>query len=65
MPDTYHRSSFRPDVEPTGYWDIMGDVNGNFPHPGAYLKYEYAGWISSIPEITTEKSYSINCLSPR
>lgn len=63
MPDTYHRSSFRPDVEPTGYWDIMGDVNGNFPHPGAYLKYEYAGWISSIPEITTEKSYSINPLT--
>jgi hypothetical protein len=63
MPDTYHSSSFRPTVEPAGYWDIMGDRNGNFPHPGAYLKYEYAGWISSIPEITTENLYSITPLT--
>jgi M6 family metalloprotease-like protein len=60
MPDNYHNPSNNPDLEPTGYWDIMGDLNGNFPHPGAYLKYEYAGWINSIPEITSEGTYSLN-----
>jgi M6 family metalloprotease-like protein len=63
MPDTYHNSEFRPDVKPTGYWDIMGDRYDNFPHPGAYLKSEYAGWISSIPEITQPGNYSLSPLT--
>lgn len=63
MPDTYHSSTYKPDIEPTGYWEIMGDRNGNFPHPGAYLKSEYCGWINSIPEITSEGIYSINPLT--
>ena len=34
-PDLYHKSSYKPGIEPAGYWDIMGDRNGNFPHMGA------------------------------
>ena len=60
MPDLYHQPGFYDNLEPAGYWDTMGDTHDNFPHPGTYLKYEYAGWINSIPEITTNGRYTLN-----
>ena len=50
-------------IEPVGPWDVMA-YNTNPPqHMGAYMKYKYGQWISSIPTITTSGTYSINPLT--
>lgn len=59
-PDLYHYPTNDPDLEPAAYWDIMGNRHDNFPHMGAYMKNEYGGWISTIPEITQEGTYTLN-----
>lgn len=59
-PDLYHynENSFSP----VGGWDLMESGKG---HMGAYMKWKYAGakWITSIPEITTSGTYTLNPLS--
>jgi M6 family metalloprotease-like protein len=60
-PDLYHYNS-APYVS-VGPWDVM-DNNKNPPQSmGAYMKYEYGGWIDNIPEITECGTYTLNPLS--
>jgi M6 family metalloprotease-like protein len=60
-PDLYHYSY--DGMEPVGGWDIMA-YNSNPPqHMGAYLKFRYGRWISSIPEITSSGSYTLQPLT--
>ena len=57
-PDLYHYS--QNGYHPVGSWDLM-EYQGNPPHHmGAYMKYKYGNWISSIPQITTAGTYSLN-----
>ena len=59
-PDLYHYTSSA--VTPVGPWDLMGSGSA---HMGAYMKWKYAGakWITSIPEITTSGTYTLNPLT--
>jgi M6 family metalloprotease-like protein len=60
-PDLYHYSF--DGLNPVGTWDIM-EYNSNPPqHMGAYMKYRYGTWISSIPTITSSGTYSLNPLT--
>lgn len=61
-PDLYHYDSDYKDFAPVDDWDIMEYGKG---HMGAYMKWKYANqkWISSIPEITTSGTYSLNPLT--
>ncbi|MBI2841127.1 MAG: M6 family metalloprotease domain-containing protein [Acidobacteria bacterium] len=57
-PDLYHYNG--DGFQPTYKWDLM-EYNTTPPqHMGAYMKYRYAGWIASIPEITSSGTYTIN-----
>lgn len=48
---------------PAGPWDLM-DFGINPPaHMGSYMKFKYGHWIPSIPEITTEGTYSLSPLT--
>jgi M6 family metalloprotease-like protein len=60
-PDLYHynESVFTP----VGSWDLM-EWNTNPPqHMGAFMKWKYGGWISSIPTITLDQVYTLNPLT--
>lgn len=60
-PDLYHYSY--DGLRPVWKWDLM-ERNLNPPqHMGAYMKYKYGGWISSIPEITEAGTYTLNPLT--
>lgn len=59
-PDLYH---YDENVfSPVGEWDIMESGAG---HMGAYMKWKYADakWITTIPQITTTGTYSLNPLT--
>ncbi len=57
-PDLYHYTS--DGMSPVGGWDIM-ENNANPPQSmGAWMKYKYGGWISTIPTITTSGTYTLN-----
>lgn len=57
-PDLYHYSG--DGLQPVGRWDLM-EQNANPPqHMGAYMKYKYGNWISSIPTITEAGTYTLN-----
>ncbi len=56
-PDLYHYSG--DGLNPVGAWDIMESDLNPPQHMGAYMKYKYGQWISSIPEITTDGTYSL------
>lgn len=57
-PDLYHYTT-QP-VTPIGAWDLMAQ-NLNPPQSvGAYMKFRYGMWISSIPEITECGVYTLN-----
>ena len=61
-PDTYRYAS--PDaVAPTGIWDIMASTSSPPQHTGAYMRYRYLTWISTIPRITTSGRYSLKPVS--
>ena len=55
-PDLYHYNN-QSDT-PAGPWDIIHSGGG---HMGAWMKYRYANhaWIETIPEITSNGSYTI------
>lgn len=62
-PDLYHYSS--NNIEPVGKWDLMQSNTNPPQHMGAYMKYKYGGWISSIPTISADQVYSLNPLTMR
>jgi M6 family metalloprotease-like protein len=60
-PDLYHYSY--DGLQPVWKWDIM-EYDLNPPqHMGAYMKYRYGTWISSIPRITASGTYTLNPLT--
>jgi M6 family metalloprotease-like protein len=56
-PDLYHYS--QDGFSPVGNWDLMESGGG---HMLTYMKWKYSDhyWISSIPEITTSGTYTLN-----
>jgi len=60
-PDLYRYYSTT--IEPVGTWDVMAYDHNPPQHMGAYMKYQYGKWISSIPEITTSGAYTLNPLT--
>jgi len=61
-PDLYHYDDKGLNIDPVYTWDIMEYGGG---HMGAYMKWKYTNhsWISSIPEITTSGTYSLQPLT--
>ena len=60
-PDLYHYEDTGAPVA-CGRWDLM-DSNANPPqYMGAFMKYKYGDWISSIPEIRESGTYSLKPL---
>ncbi len=60
-PDLYHYSY--DGLSPVGSWDLMEDDLNPPEHMGAFMKYKYGQWISSIPQITTSGTYYLNPLT--
>jgi len=58
-PDLYHYNDGGLNISPAGAWDLMDGGSG---HMGTYMKWKYTGntWISSIPQITTSGTYTLN-----
>ena len=56
-PDLYH---YTDTGAPTacGLWDIMDQTSGP-QYMGAFMKYKYGDWISTIPEITEAGTYTL------
>lgn len=59
-PDLYHY--YDSPYSPVGPWDIMASTATAPQSFGAYTKFKYGGWISSIPEITTDGVYTLNSI---
>lgn len=61
-PDLYHYNDGGLQLAPVGPWDLMESGGA---HMGAYMKWKYTNntWISSIPEITSPGTYTLNPLS--
>jgi hypothetical protein len=61
-PDLYHYNDQGLNINPVGGWDIMENGGG---HMLAYMKWKYTNhtWISTIPEITTTGTYTLNSLT--
>jgi len=57
-PDLYHYS--QDEFNPVWRWDIMANTTNPPQHMGAWMKRHYGGWISNIPEITANGTYSLN-----
>ena len=60
-PDLYHYTN-QGVISPVGSWDLMESGGG---HMLSYMKWKYTNntWISSIPEITTTGTYTLNPLT--
>jgi M6 family metalloprotease-like protein len=59
-PDLYHYGEEWRYLQPVRNWDLM-EYNLNPPqHMLMHMKKRYGGWISSIPEITSSGTYSLN-----
>ena len=60
-PDLYHYSY--DGLQPVGGWDVM-EIDSDPPeHMGCYMKFRYGNWISSIPELTSPGTYTLNPLT--
>jgi M6 family metalloprotease-like protein len=59
-PDLYHYSY--DGLTPVGSWDLM---ESGYVHMGAWMKYKYGNqnWISDIPEITQDGTYTLKSLA--
>ena len=57
-PDLYHYTS--DGNSPVGGWDIMQTTPNPPQSMGAFMKFKYGGWISSIPSITASGTYTLN-----
>ncbi len=60
-PDLYHYTS--DGISPMGPWDLMDNDNNPPQHMCAWMKYKYAGWISSIPVISGTGTFTLNPLT--
>jgi M6 family metalloprotease-like protein len=60
-PDLYHYS--QDELDPVGSWDVMESTANPPQHMGCYMKYTHGGWISSIPELTSLGTYTVNSLA--
>ncbi len=60
-PDLYHYSL--DGLTPVGGWDLMETTSNPPQHMSAYMKYRYGHWITSIPEIESTGTYSLNPLT--
>jgi M6 family metalloprotease-like protein len=60
-PDLYHYSY--DGLHPVYTWGIMEYTSNPPRHMGAFMKYRYGTWISSVPEITSDGTYSLNPLT--
>jgi len=60
-PDLYHYTN-QGFISPVGNWDLMESGGG---HMLAFMKWKYSNheWISTIPEITTSGTYTLNPLT--
>ncbi len=58
-PDLYHYDDGGLNISPVGDWDLMESGGG---HMLSYMKWKYSNhtWISTIPEITTTGTYTLN-----
>jgi len=62
-PDLYQYSAWNTSGAAVGPWDLMASEDWNIPqHMGAYMKQEYGKW-TTIPEITTTGTYSLQPFS--
>lgn len=60
-PDLYHYNS--APYTSVGPWDLMDNANNPPESMGAFMKFQYGGWIEEIPEITECGTYTLNPLS--
>ena len=60
-PDLYHYND--DGLRPVGEWDIMEWDLDPPQHMGAYMKYRYGTWISSVSEITMPGEYTLHPLT--
>lgn len=60
-PDLYQYKD-GSNYDPVGPWDIMATTSSIPQSFGAYTKFKYGNWISSIPEITTEGTYTLKSI---
>ncbi len=56
-PDLYRYDN--DDITPVGPWDLMARNLNPPQHMSAYMKTTYGGWFNSIPEITTDGTYTL------
>ena len=61
FPDFYHYNDNT--INPMGAWDLMCSSTNPPQNSVAYAKYKYGNWISSIPELTTPGTYTLNPLA--
>lgn len=61
-PDLYHYDD-AVTVDAVGVWDVMERTLDVPQNMGAYMKYLYGGWISSIPQINQTGTYTLSPLS--
>jgi M6 family metalloprotease-like protein len=59
-PDLYRYSNTT--ITPVGSWDIMSNNTTIPQHSGAYMKYKYTKWISTLPKITLSGFYTLEPL---
>lgn len=61
-PDLYHYDDGGLNISPVSEWDLMESGSG---HMGAYMKWKYTenAWVTSIPEITSSGTYTLNPLT--
>lgn len=56
-PDLYHYN--QDDKMATGAWDLMERTQNPPQLMCNYLKYQYTGWVSKLPEISEDGKYSL------
>ncbi|MBC7486354.1 MAG: M6 family metalloprotease domain-containing protein, partial [Cytophagaceae bacterium] len=62
-PDLYQYSAWNSTSAAVGPWDLMASEDWNTPqHMGAYMKEKYGKW-TTIPELTTTGTYSLQPFS--
>jgi M6 family metalloprotease-like protein len=61
FPDLYHYSY--DGLNPVGVWDVMASPTAPPQHPGAYCKHKYGRWISQLPEVSGNGTYTLQPLT--
>ena len=60
-PDLYHYfDDTAPDA--VGAWDVMNQTSNPPQYMGAWMKYKYGDWITSVPVISEAGQYTLNPL---